>query len=176
MPYKFIFALLLTACLSACSSSSKPQSKESPSEKDSLRLNVKTSNISIYTFPKEGVIDSTLMQNTRFIAFKNAMEDLSKLNPEGIQPFVVDALQACQRVERKPLPMPFNVPEITARLKVVKTQLIKVRYFTEEEKQEELNVALEGLYTAYNDYLKRIHSFSEEESLEQGEILLNPDN
>lgn len=172
MHYKIFVLFLISIYCSSCSTSS-PKPVEKVEVKDSLRLEVETKNLSIYALPKEGIIDSTLMQNTRFLSFKGAMEDLNKLNPEGILPFVVAALQACQRVERSPLPQPFDALDISARLKVVKTQLIKVRYFTQEEKQEELNQALEGLYTAYNDYLKRIHSFSEEETLEEGEILLD---
>lgn len=172
MPYKVSVFILLSLCFNSCSPT-LPKPKEEVKVMDSLVLQVETKNNTIYTLPEEGIIDSTLMQNTRFLSFKSTMEDLNKLNPEGIEPFVISALQACQSVERTPLPQPFDAPDISARLKVVKTQLIKVRYFSQENNQEELNKALEGLYRAYNDYLRRIHSFSEEETIEEEEILLN---
>ena len=173
MPYRYLFFLLLNISLCSCTSTTTTKPEKISPQKDSLSLAIKTNNLSIYTLPTVGIIDSTLMQNTRFIAFKTYMEDLNKLNPEGIEPFVIEALKACQRVERSPLPTPFDAPDISARLKVVKTQLIKVRYFTQERNQEGLDTALADLYTAYNDYLKRIHSFAEEASFEEGEIQLN---
>lgn len=175
MPYRYLPFLLLCISFYSCTSST-PKPEKITAEKDSLDLAIKTNNLSIYKLPKEGIIDATLMQNTRFIAFKTYMEDLNKLSPEGIEPFVIEALKACQRVERTPLPTPFDAPDISARLKVVKTQLIKVRYFTQERNQEGLDAALTELYTAYNDYLKRIHSFAEEASFEEGEIQLNTTN
>ena len=61
---------------------------------------------------------------------------------------------------RYPIPAPFDTPEIKSRLKVVKTALLKARYYSVEERQKELDESYEALFVAYMAYLKRIEDFS----------------
>ena len=61
---------------------------------------------------------------------------------------------------RYQIPAPFDTPEIKSRLKVVKTALLKARYYSVEERQQELDESYEALFIAYTAYLKRIEDFS----------------
>jgi len=58
--------------------------------------------------------------------------------------------------------LPFSTPDIHSRLKVVKTELIKARYYGQEADQEQLNESLKKLYKAYKAYLMRIEDFAVE--------------
>ena len=53
-----------------------------------------------------------------------------------------------------------GTPEIKSRLKVVKTELLKARYYSLEEQQKELDESFQALFVAYTAYLKRIEDFS----------------
>ena len=53
------------------------------------------------------------------------------------------------------------------QIKVVKTALLKARYYSVEERQLELDESYEALFVAYTAYLKRIEDFSLEVQEEQ---------
>ena len=96
------------------------------------------------------------------------MEDLTKLKPEGIAPFLLGTLIKCQcTFALSNSCAPFDTPEIKSRLKVVKTALLKARYYSVEERQLELDESYEALFVAYTAYLKRIEDFSIEVQEEQ---------
>ena len=108
-------------------------------------------------------MDSSMLNNESFSKFRTTIEDLSKLNQEGLEPFLNDALINCNQLLKEKLPLPYDVPEVKGRLKVVKTQLIKARFHSEEKMQLELNQSLRELYIAYSAYLKRIDGITMEE-------------
>ena len=58
------------------------------------------------------------------------------------------------------MPAPFETPEIKSRLKVVKTQLLKARYFSQQEQIKELNASFRQVFVAHEAYLKRIEDFA----------------
>ena len=95
-----------------------------------------------------------------FTAFAQSMEDLTKLKPGGIAPFLLGAIIKCNALLRYQIPAPFDTPEIKSRLKVIKTALLKARYYSVEERQQELDESYEALFIAYTAYLKRIEDFS----------------
>lgn len=162
MRCKFLFLLVFILHVSCISSADKKEGL--PKEKLVIEK-IERSQIKVYALKTTPQIDTLLLTLEQFTEFKRTMEDLSKLNPLGIEPFLVTALLNCEKLLRIDLPHPFNVPDIKSRLKVVKTALLKVRYYSQEKNEKELNVNLKDLYQAYAAFLKRIEDYDSEESL-----------
>ncbi len=169
MRFNTVYICLLFL-LAACGNASQV-AEEKTETIEEQPIQVKQENITVYQIQKDPLIDSLLTPIEEFGVFVNAMEDLTKLNPEGISPFLLGTLIKCNTLLRYPIPAPFNTPEITSRLKVVKTELLKSRYYSLEEQQEELDKSFQALFMAYTAYLKRIEDFSLEEREKDGELI-----
>lgn len=160
MPYSSRFFIFLLIIFSACSpTETKPEPQEAIKQ---TPLVIKKEGIVVYQLQKSERIDSLLFSNQQFIDFKNSIEDLSKLNRSGLGPFLLNAINSCNKLLKEPLSEPFNTPDVRSRLKVVKTQLLKARFYSKERMQKELNETIENLYVAYTAYLKRVEDFSKE--------------
>lgn len=133
--------------------------------------------IEVYQLNTDPLIDSLLTPIKTFQAFQDSMENLIKLKPEGITPFLLGTLVKCNALLKQEIPSPFNTPEIQSRLKVVKTELLKARYYGLEEMQKELDQSMEALFIAYRAYLKRIEDLSQDvqEEGENGSDFTNKD-
>ena len=68
----------------------------------------------------------------------------------------------CDVLLKKGLPAPFETPEIKSRLKVVKTQLLKARYFSQKEQSKKFNESIEGVFVAHRAFLKRLEDFAQD--------------
>ena len=160
MLYSCRVCIFLLIIFTACSSKA---TKSEPLEKiKKTPLVIKKEGIVVYQLQQNERIDSLLLSNQNFIDFKSSIEDLSKLNRNGLGPFLLNAINSCNKLLKEPLPEPFDSSDVRSRLKVVKTQLLKARFNSREGMQEELNQNIENLYVAYTAYLKRIEDFSEE--------------
>ncbi len=157
MRFKFL-SLFVLALLCACGDTTTE--KKTPEVIEQQPIQVKQDNIVVYQLKEDALIDSLLLPINEFSSFTKSMEDLTKLKPEGIGPFLLGAIVKCNSLLRYPIPAPFNTPEIKSRLKVVKTELLKSRYYSLEEQQEELDESFKHLFEAYTAYLKRIEDFS----------------
>lgn len=156
MRCNFLLLLVFVLHLSCISSGNK--NEELPKEKLAIDK-IERNQIKVYALKTTPQIDTLLLTLDQFSEFKHTMEDLSKLNPLGIEPFLVTALVNCEKLLRIDLPHPFNVPDIKSRLKVVKTALLKARYYSQEKNEKELNMNLKDLYQAYAAFLKRIEDY-----------------
>ncbi len=148
----------LALFFSGCTSSLKQKELTVVQEQQPLRIEKES--IQLYQLTETPLIDSVLIPIEKFTEFRTTMEDLTELNPTGIEPFLYDALLKCDDLLRQKLPPPFSTPDIKSRLKVVKTELIKARYYGQEADQEKLNESLKKLYVAYKAYLMRIEDFA----------------
>lgn len=146
--------LLCYACVNA------PEGKKVAEVVEQNPLKLKQENIELYQLKQDSLIDSLLLPIEEFTAFAQSMEDLTKLKPGGIAPFLLGTIIKCNALLRYQIPAPFDTPEIKSRLKVVKTALLKARYYSVEERQQELDDSYEALFIAYTAYLKRIEDFS----------------
>ena len=146
--------LLCYSCVNA------PEEKKVAEVLEQKPLQLKQENIELYQLKQDTLIDSLLLSIEEFNAFTQSMEDLKKLKPEGIAPFLLGTIIKCNALLRYQIPAPFDTPEIKSRLKVVKTALLKARYYSVEERQQELDESYEALFIAYTAYLKRIEDFS----------------
>lgn len=167
-----ILALLFLVLMSHCEDT--VGEKKTPVVVEQKPVQISEPNLEVYHLKTDPLIDSLLVPNKEFQAFTKSMENLIKLRPEGIAPFLIGAITKCNTLLKQPFPAPFDTPEIKSRLKVVKTELLKSRYYSIEEQQEELNQSFNALFVAYTAYLKRIEDFSMDLQEEQeNEINLN---
>ena len=157
MRFKFL-SLLVMVLFYACGNT--PEEKKVAEVIEQKPLQVKQENIVLYQLKQDSLIDSLLLPIKEFSAFTKSMEDLTKLKPEGIAPFLLGTIIKCNALLRYQIPAPFDTPEIKSRLKVVKTALLKARYYSVEERQKELDESYQALFIAYTAYLKRIEDFS----------------
>lgn len=157
MRFKFLSLFVILLCY-ACVNA--PEEKKEAEVKEQKPLQLKQENIELYQLKQDSLIDSLLLTIEEFTAFTQSMEDLTKLKPEGIAPFLLGTIIKCNTLLRYQIPAPFDTPEIKSRLKVVKTALLKARYYSVEERQQELDESYKALFIAYTAYLKRIEDFS----------------
>ena len=157
MRFKFL-PLLVLVLYYACGNT--PEEKIVAEVSQQKPLQVKQENIVLYQLKQDSLIDSLLLPIKEFKDFTTSMENLTKLKPEGIAPFLLGSIIKCNALLRYPIPTPFDTPEIKSRLKVVKTALLKARYYSVEERQKELDESYQALFVAYTAYLKRIEDFS----------------
>lgn len=157
MRFKFLSLFVVLLCY-ACENA--PEGKKVAEVVEQKPLQLKQENIELYQLKQDSLIDSLLLPIEEFTAFSQSMEDLTKLKPGGIAPFLLGAIIKCNALLRYQIPAPFDTPEIKSRLKVVKTALLKARYYSVEERQQELDESYEALFIAYTAYLKRIEDFS----------------
>ena len=157
MRFKFLSLFVILLC---CACVNAPEEKKVAEVKEQNPLQLKQENIELYQLKQDSLIDSLLLPVEEFTAFTQSMEDLTKLKPEGIAPFLLGTIIKCNALLRYQIPAPFDAPEIKSRLKVVKTALLKARYYSVEERQQELDEIYEALFIAYTAYLKRIEDFS----------------
>ena len=102
------------------------------------------------------VLDSTLYLNEAFIVFRKNIETLSKLDSTSLELYLIASLGACNKLLNATLPIGFEVPAINSRVRVVKTQLLRCKYYSEQEDFESLNLGLIELFDSYDILLKRI--------------------
>ena len=170
MPYRLLLSVFILVFFGCDQSTTSEAPQQTIKEK---RLVIDTSAISLYSFDETNpLIDSLLLDLEAFKNFRASIEDLSKLNPRGLSPFLINARVNTNKLLKTSLPSPFETADIRSRLKVVKTQLLRVSYYSTQEKYDELNPALFDLYDAYKAYLLRIEDFAQTTKL-GAEINLN---
>lgn len=171
MPCKASLFLLVFIGLISCESSNTKQIGKAHVSLSPIKI--EKNDLKVHAFNTKGIIDSILMQKEAFSEFKTTIEDLSKLNPDGIETFLNEAVHKCDKLLRAKIPPPFDTPEIKGRLKVVKTHLLRARYFSNETQARELNQSLNDLYKSYGHYLQRIEDFALENRVQDSIVLEN---
>ena len=102
------------------------------------------------------VLDSSLYLNEAFVTFKKNIEALSKLDPTSLDLYLSASLSASNKLLNTTLPLGFEVPAIKSRVRVVKTQLLRCKYYSQQEDYGLLNLGLVELFDSYDILLKRI--------------------
>ena len=102
------------------------------------------------------VLDSSLYLNEAFVTFKKNIEALSKLDPTSLDLYLSASLSASNKLLNATLPLGFEVPAIKSRVRVVKTQLLRCKYYSQQEDYGLLNLGLVELFDSYDILLKRI--------------------
>jgi hypothetical protein len=117
------------------------------------------------------VLDSTLYLNEAFNVFKKNIEMLSKLDPTSLDLYIIASLGSSNKLLNATLPVNFDVPAINSRIRVVKTQLLRCKYYSQQEDFELLNLGLTELFDSYDILLKRIDDIAlSEDALSENEF------
>lgn len=149
-----VFFLSVSSCQINISKSKKDQSEALDSIAQPI---AELPEARIFFTPKNTkVLDSTLYLNEAFIVFRKNIETLSKLDPTSLDLYLSASLGASNKLLNVTLPIGFEVPAINSRVRVVKTQLLRCKYYSQQEDFESLNLGLIELFDSYNILLKRI--------------------
>ena len=149
-----VFFLSVTSCEINTSKSKNDQSEAL----DSIAQPIGTlPEARTFFIPKNTkVLDSTLYLNEAFNVFKKNIETLSKLDPTSLDLYIIASLGSSNKLLNATLPAGFDVPAINSRIRVVKTQLLRCKYYSQQEDFELLNLGLTELFDSYDILLKRI--------------------
>ena len=149
-----VFFLSVTSCEINTSKSKNDQSEALDSIAQPIVI---LSEARTFFTPKNTkVLDSTLYLNEAFIVFRKNIETLSKLDPTSLDLYLSASLGASNKLLNVTLPIGFEVPAINSRVRVVKTQLLRCKYYSQQEDFESLNLGLIELFDSYDILLKRI--------------------
>ena len=164
-----VFFLSVTSCEINTSKSKNDQSEAL----DSIAQPITTlPEARTFFMPKNTkVLDSTLYLNEAFNVFKKNIEMLSKLDPTSLDLYIIASLGSSNKLLNATLPVNFDVPAINSRIRVVKTQLLRCKYYSQQEDFELLNLGLTELFDSYDILLKRIDDIAlSEDALSENEF------
>jgi hypothetical protein len=161
---RLVSITLIMLCLFSCKEK-KTNTQLVDREVDSLSINTPDYSTQLVLLTPEFIEESMIDEWTNFKKFKDAMEDMSKLNPAGIMTFLSELNQITTDLIKAPFPENYDKLPIYGRIKVVHTQIIKCHFYAVNQQNEKLNQALDELYFEYNILLKRIISMSEENKI-----------
>jgi hypothetical protein len=163
-----VFGFLLF--IYSCGNKKTEVTNENIVQEDSLvKIDLTNSENKIIYLPSNiKVLDTTLFSNRNFSKFKESIEALEDLNKITIDEYLFAAIVASSAVINSQLPKDFEIPAVKSRLRVVKTNLLKSRFYSQQEDMESLTKTLDEVFESYNILLKRIDDLivSEEENQE----------
>ena len=164
-----VFFVSVTSCEINASKSKNDQSEALDSN---AQPNAKLPEARTFFMPKNTkVLDSTLYLNEAFIVFRKNIETLSKLDPTSLDLYLIASLGSSNKLLNATLPVNFDVPAINSRIRVVKTQLLRCKYYSQQEDFELLNLGLTELFDSYDILLKRIDDIAlSEDALSENEF------
>ena len=87
---------------------------------------------------------------------KISIEDLTKLNPNGIESFLDETLNKCDNLLKLKNNNFISRPEIRGRLKVLKTNILKCKFNNHQNDITNLNESLRKLFISYNILFERL--------------------
>tara|TARA_A200000113_G_C8846797_1_gene348892 strand:- start:1261 stop:1695 length:435 start_codon:yes stop_codon:yes gene_type:complete len=126
--------------------------KGSKNKKDVSKINEISfnKNFQIYIPKKNSFGDSIINSVVELRDLKISIEDLTKLNPNGIEPFLNETLIKCNSLLNLNNNNFITRPEIRGRLKVLKTNILKCKFNNSQNDIKGLNENLEDLVLSYN--------------------------
>ena len=150
MKYLYSFALLI--CLSCQSPNGLKKQKDiSKVEEVSLK-----NNFQIYIPEKNSFVDSLVNSISELRDLKISIEDLTKLNQNGIESFLDETLIKCDNLLNLKNKYLISRPEIRGRLKVLKINILKCKFNNNQNDFKNLNESLKKLFISYNILLERL--------------------
>ena len=111
-------------------------------------------NFQIYVPRENSFGDSILKSLSEFRDLKTSIEDLTKLNPSGIESFLDESLIKCDNLLNSKNNF-ISRPEIRGRLKVLKINILKCKFNNHQNDIRNLNKSLEDLFLSYNILFER---------------------
>ena len=98
-----------------------------------------------------------------FERFQSSVEGMSKMNPKSLDVFLNGLSINIEKLEKSELPEIFNKPQILSRLKLIRMQVLKAKYFTEYYTKDSIKPALNELYSYYNSLIERMIAITKED-------------
>ena len=114
-------------------------------------------------FSNQFIEDNDIDQWTKFISFKESIESISNLDPKGITFYLDELEKKIEELLSSSIPKNFDSPPIISRIKLIQMQVMKSKFYSENQENKKLELALNEMYKYYNALLKRMISFVEEE-------------
>ena len=152
---KYLCSLFLLIIFS-CESPKDLNKKKDLTEIDKISLN---KNFQIYVPEKNSFGDSIIQSISELRDLKISIEDLTKLNPNGIESFLDETLTKCNNLLNLKNNNFISRPEIRGRLKVLKTNILKCKFNNHQNDIKNLNESLKNLYLSYNILFQRLEDF-----------------
>ena len=149
---KYVYSFALSICLSCQSPNGLKKQKDiSKVEEVSLK-----NNFQIYIPEKNSFVDSLVNSISELRDLKISIEDLTKLNPNGIESFLDETLIKCDNLLNLKNKSFISRPEIRGRLKVLKINILKCKFNNNQNDIKNLNESLKKLFISYNILLERL--------------------
>ena len=149
MKYFYLFALLIVL---SCQDQNGLKKKKVFSKVEEVSLN---NDFQIYIPKKNSSVDSIINSVSELRDLKISIEDLTKLNPNGIESFLDETLNKCDNLLNLKNNNFISRPEIRGRLKVLKINILKCKFNNHQNDIRNLNKSLEDLFLSYNILFER---------------------
>ena len=150
MKYLYSFSLLI---FFSCQSPNGLKKKKNIFEVQEISLD---NNFQIYIPEKNSFVDSITQSVSELRDLKISIEDLTKLNPNGIESFLDETLNKCDNLLNLKNNNFISRPEIRGRLKVLKTNILKCKFNNHQNDITKLNESLRKLFISYNILFERL--------------------
>ena len=150
MKYFYSFALLIFL---SCQSPNDLKKQKDISKVEEVSLK---NNFQIYIPKKNSFVDSLVNSISELRDLKISIEDLTKLNPNGIESFLEETLSKCNNLLNLKSKNFISRPEIRGRLKVLKINILKCKFNNNQNDIKNLNESLKKLFISYNILLERL--------------------
>ena len=150
MKYLYSFALLIFL---SCQSPNVLKKKKDISQVEEVSLR---NNFQIYIPEKNSFVDSLVNSISELRDLKISIEDLTKLNPNGIESFLDETLIKCDNLLDLKNKNFISRPEIRGRLKVLKINILKCKFNNHQNDIKNLNESLRKLFMSYNILFERL--------------------
>ena len=158
----FIFCLFIV--FFSCDLSKEEKKVENLNNESELITKLPKVNF-LKDFSIEFIENNEIDQWTKFISFKESIESISNLDPQGITFYLDELEKKIEELLSSSMPEKFNSPPIISRIKLIQMQVMKCRFYSENQQNNKLEPALSEMYKYYNSLLKRMISLVEEESV-----------
>ena len=119
--------------------------------------------ITLKSFPKNFFKLNGIDDWDSFERFQNSVNGIPKLNPKSLDVFLLGLSINIEKLEKSEFPEIFDKPQILSRLKLIRMQTLKTKYFTEFYSKDSIKPALNELYIYYNALIERMVSITKED-------------
>jgi hypothetical protein len=169
-----IFILIIfsfTSCTGgSVSRETKSSTIESFTDKDpKIKVSFK-----LVDYPEDFLKENGLEGWDEFRSLYETMDRLKELDLRDVEVNIIGLSSLLKDLISGNLPEEFETPQIRSRLKVVKMQVQKSRYFTRHYKKDSLIPSLKVLYGYYNALISRMIILKQEQSAVISNTLMIP--
>tara|TARA_B100001250_G_scaffold403464_1_gene418048 strand:+ start:651 stop:1109 length:459 start_codon:yes stop_codon:yes gene_type:complete len=131
--------------------------------KDSIFSNALKEKIILKSFPDNFFKVNGIDDWDSFERFQSSVEGMSKMNPKSLDVFLNGLSINIEKLEKSEFPEIFDNPQILSRLKLLRMQSLKAKYFTEFYTKDSIKTALNELYSYYNSLIERMITITKED-------------